>query len=88
MILQERAEVALDLLRGGLQADGADLKLVSIDPETAHVRLIVTSETCFECIVPGPVLYQVIEASLRDACPELVTIDLEDPRPADGISGK
>ncbi len=71
---------ALEMLRGGLQADGADLQLVGVQGGEVRVALVVTPETCLECIVPGPVLHKVIETSLRRAWPEMRSLQLEDPR--------
>lgn len=78
---REQAEAALGGLREGFQADGADLELVSIEAGVARVRLLVSEATCLECIVPGPILEQVVSASLREALPSLVRIEVEDPRP-------
>ena len=78
----EQAERALGGLREGFQADGADLELISLEAGVARVRLLITEETCMECIVPGPILEQVIGASLRQALPDLLRIEVEDPRPA------
>jgi Fe-S cluster biogenesis protein NfuA len=85
MTLQQRAEEALSGLREGFQADGADLELVSVDGVTARVRLVVTDETCQECIVPCPLLQQVLEAALRRECPEIDVVEVEDPR--EGVTG-
>jgi hypothetical protein len=46
----------------------------------ARVKLIVTDETCLECIVPGDILQTVVEASLRRAVPGLRGVVLDDPR--------
>lgn len=78
--LEQRAESALAGLREGFQADGADLELVGVEGGRARVRLLVTEETCLECIVERPILEQVVAAALQASCPELSGIDLEDPR--------
>ena len=78
----EQAERALEGLREGFQADGADLHLLSLEGGTARVRLLVTEETCLECIVPGPILVQVITAALKQALPDLIRVEVDDPRPA------
>ncbi len=77
----EQAEQDLGGLREGFQADGADLQLVSLEGGVATVRLLVTDETCMECIVPGPILEQVVTASLKQALPDLLRVEVEDPRP-------
>jgi Fe-S cluster biogenesis protein NfuA len=79
----EQAAAALEGLREGFQADGADLELASVEGAKARVRLIVGDETCMECIVPPPLLQQILEAQLRQACPELESVEVDDPRPAE-----
>lgn len=80
MTVQETAEAALSGLREGFQADGADLELVSIEGGTARVRLVITDETCQECIVPGTMLRLMLDTALRRACLEVAVVQLEDPR--------
>jgi Fe-S cluster biogenesis protein NfuA len=82
MTTLERATAALAGLREGFQADGADLELVGVEGAKARVRLVVTEDTCQECIVPGPLLRQILEAQLKKACPELEAVEVEDPRPS------
>lgn len=82
MTALEQAEQALNGLREGFQADGADLELVSLEGGVARVKLLLTDATCMECIVPGPILEQVISASLKQALPDLQRVEVEDPRPA------
>jgi len=73
---------ALKELRSGFNADGADLEVVSATADSATVRLVVTPETCMECIVPKSALQQIVERSVREACPEVRNIELIDPREA------
>lgn len=79
---QTAVETAIGQLREGFQADGADLELVEVTEDTVRVRLIVTAETCLDCIVPGPLLHQVIESTVQDAMPTLRRLELDDPRSA------
>lgn len=71
---------ALAGLREGFQADGADLEVLSVEDGVARVRLVITEETCLECIVPGHILREVVAASVRQACPDLRRVEVEDPR--------
>ena len=80
MIAPEQVDAALAGLREGFQADAADLEVVSVADGVALVRLVVTDETCLECIVPGPILRQVVEASVRQAVPGVSRVEVEDPR--------
>lgn len=76
----EDVDRALAGLREGFQADGADLEVLSVVDGTARVRLVITEETCLECIVPRHILRDVVAASVKQACPELRRVDVEDPR--------
>ena len=79
----ESARQAVEQLREGFQADGADLELESLEDGVARVRLVVTDETCLECIVPGEILQTVLETSLRQSVPDLRAVVLDDPRRAE-----
>ena len=70
----------MEQLREGFQADGADLELLALEDGVARVRLVVTDETCLDCIVPGEMLQNFLEASLRQAVPGLRGVVLDDPR--------
>lgn len=74
---------SLEGLRMGFRADGADLEVVSVDGGHASVRLIGTEETCWECIVPPQILRDVIAKTAMNSCPDLVALDVIDPRVMD-----
>lgn len=71
---------ALDDLRMGFNADGADLEVVEAGDTAVTVRLVITEETCLECIVPKPVLVQILQSSVRKKFPNIQTVELIDPR--------
>lgn len=73
-------EKALDGLRQGFQADGADLAIVSATESKVTIRLIGSDETCWDCIVSPDQLRAVIGSVLRRGVGALETIDLIDPR--------
>jgi Fe-S cluster biogenesis protein NfuA len=75
-------EKALDGLRQGFQADGADLAVVSATESAVTIRLIGSDETCWDCIVPPDQLRTVIVSVLRRSVGALETVDLIDPREA------
>lgn len=75
-------EKALDGLRQGFQADGADLAVVSATESGVTIRLIGSDETCWDCIVPPDQLRTVIVSVLRRSVGALETVDLIDPREA------
>lgn len=65
-----------------LQADGADLVLVEANPSTARieVRLDVTSASCAECVLPTPLLEQVVSDAISRRVPGEFELVLRDPR--------
>ncbi|HEX4017183.1 MAG TPA: hypothetical protein VHX15_10640 [Frankiaceae bacterium] len=67
-----------------LQADGADLTLVEANPATSRieVELHVTDATCAECVLPGPLLEQVIGDALSRRLSTEYELVLRDPRVA------
>ena len=71
-------------LRAGFQADGADLELLGVDDGLARVQLVLTSETCLECIVAKPILEQVLLSFFQAGPIKVHTVDLLDPRAPSG----
>jgi hypothetical protein len=70
----------LSPVRGILQADGGDIELVSHEGGTAHLRLIVETARCAECVLPRPMLETVALELLQPATPGLTTVVIDDPR--------
>lgn len=71
---------AFEQVRAMLQADGADLVLRGIEEGRASAELILTPETCQECIVPTAILEGIILQTLQEQDPAIATVDLDDPR--------
>jgi Fe-S cluster biogenesis protein NfuA len=67
MVTKERVEAILHRVRPFLQADGGDIQLVSLDGNTANVRL---TGACAGCPSAEMTLYLGIEAALKDEMPE------------------
>jgi Fe-S cluster biogenesis protein NfuA len=82
MSVQSDVEKALDGLRQGFQADGADLAIESATESVVTIRLIGTDDTCWDCIVPPDQLRAVIGSVLRTSLAAVETIDVIDPREA------
>ena len=80
MSTKEDVEQALDGLRQGFQADGAELKVESATGSQLTLRLVGGDETCWECIIPPDQLREVVGSVLRDSVPSIERIDLIDPR--------
>ena len=68
----------LDLtpVREILQADGGDIELVSMDGDTANLRLIIEGAECAECVLPRPLLEEVASKLLG------TPVRIDDPRDA------
>lgn len=79
-ITSEAVSSALDPLRQGFQADGADLLVDEATDEVITVRLVITDETCLECVSPTPLLTQIVEAAVREDFPGVARVELVDPR--------
>jgi Fe-S cluster biogenesis protein NfuA len=73
---------ALHEIRSLVAADGADIEFVDIDTATStvHLRLIIDGVECRECVLPGPMLEEVVAGILRASLPELASVSIADPR--------
>jgi len=67
MVTKERVEAILHRVRPFLQADGGDIELVSLDGNTANVRL---TGVCAGCPSAEMTLYLGIETALKEEMPE------------------
>ena len=73
MITKERVESVLDRVRPYLRADGGDIVLMSIDGNSAAVRL---TGICAECPSAHMTLHVGVEMALREEIPEFGTLRL------------
>ena len=71
---------ALESVRALLQADGADIELVELDGDVAHLRLLLVEANCAECVLPTPLLADVALQQMRPQAPGLAAIVIDDPR--------
>jgi len=67
MVSRENVQAVLDRIRPFLNADGGDVELVSIEGNSAAVRL---TGMCAGCPSAHMTLHVGIEAALRDEIPE------------------
>jgi hypothetical protein len=75
---------ALEPLRSGFQADGADLDLVDVRDGMVVVRLLITDPSCDdECILPKRTLESILLTTLRRADPTVRNVEVLDPRVED-----
>lgn len=80
MTMQQAVEEALDGLRQGFQADGADLTVEAATESQVTLRLVGNEETCWECIVPPEQLRDVVGSVLRNSICTLPQLEVIDPR--------
>ncbi len=73
MITKERVETVLARVRPFMQADGGDILLVSIEGNSAGVKL---TGMCAGCPSAHMTLYLGVETALREAIPEFETLRL------------
>jgi hypothetical protein len=73
---------AVDELGRFLRADGADLVLVEANPKTAriHLRLVLDTVGCEECVLPPVELRETINQSLQRQIVGEFELVLDDPR--------
>lgn len=78
----EHVIAALEELRAVLQADGADLEVVTIDPgsDLIELRLDVVHASCAECILPPGDLAATITRAIRRTTPGEFELIVHDPR--------
>ena len=71
MVTKERIEAVLDRVRPFLHADGGDVVLVSVDGNSAEVRL---TGVCAGCPSAHMTLHVGIETALREEMPDFGTL--------------
>ena len=85
--ISEAIHAAVEETRALLQSDGADLRIVEVDPRAARLRVAIdlSKVECQECVVPPEVLRIVIRQNLERSYPGELEIVIDDPREgADG----
>ena len=75
-MMKDRVLRALDSVRPGLQADGGDLELISVD-EQGRVRIKLTGN-CGDCPMSKITLQQGIERILKNQVPEVTSVEAVD----------
>jgi hypothetical protein len=73
---------AVDEIGRFLRADGADLVLLEANPKTArvHLRLVLDTVGCEECVLPPAELRETINDSLQRRIVGEFELLLDDPR--------
>ena len=73
MVSMERVQSVLDRVRPFLQADGGDIELLTVNGNSADVRL---TGMCAGCPSAHMTLHVGVEAALRDEIPGFETLRL------------
>ena len=73
MIARERIEAVLQRIRPFLQSDGGDIELLTVEGNSADVRL---TGLCAGCPSAHMTLHVGIESVLREEIPEFETLRL------------
>ena len=73
MISKERVESVLNRVRPFLQADGGDIELMSVNGNSAEVRL---TGMCAGCPSAHMTLHVGVESAIREEIPEFETLRL------------
>jgi Fe-S cluster biogenesis protein NfuA len=73
MVSKERVESILSRVRPFLQADGGDIELITVNGNSAEVRL---TGMCAGCPSAHMTLTVGVEAAIREAIPEFETLRL------------
>jgi Fe-S cluster biogenesis protein NfuA len=71
MVSKERVQSVLDRVRPFLQADGGDIELISVEGNSAHIRL---TGMCAACPSAHMTLHAGVETALREEIPEFETL--------------
>jgi Fe-S cluster biogenesis protein NfuA len=71
-IVQKKVEKALDEIRPNIQADGGDVKLISVDNGIVKVKL---QGHCVGCPMSALTLKQGIESHIRQRVPEITKVE-------------
>ena len=70
--MKEKVERALEKIRPSLQADGGDVKLISVDDN--GVVKVQMQGACYGCPMAQLTLQQGIKANLQELVPEVIDV--------------
>jgi hypothetical protein len=75
----------LDAVRVFLGPDGADLTPTEWDAASGRlaVRLELERAECPECVIPQPMLGELMLHAIQEHAPDVVALDVDDPREAE-----
>ena len=78
-------DAGLDAVRVFLGPDGADITPTGWDPGSGRLalRLELAGAECPECVIPQPMLGELMLGAIQEHAPEVQAVDLDDPREHD-----
>lgn len=79
----------LDAVRVFLGPDGADVTPTEWDAGSGRLalRLELAGAECPECVIPQPMLGELMLGAIQEHAPEVRAVDLDDPRESDPSAG-
>lgn len=79
---------AADELRGLVDGDGADLRLVRVDATADQVefRLDLGAAGCGDCVLPPPALKDMVDVTIKRRVPGHYAVLIDDPRSPAGAA--
>ena len=79
----------LDAVRVFLGPDGADVTPTGWDAAAGRLalRLELAGAECPECVIPQPMLGELMLGAIQEHAPEVRVVDVDDPREGDPAFG-
>lgn len=78
--IEDAAGKVLDDLRPAFEADGYSVEVMSIDEKNLDLRLVLTPETCMDCVMPTDYLITLFTNLIKEETNLDININLDDPR--------
>jgi hypothetical protein len=79
-VISAPAGSALAELNEIVGLDGGVLHIIDASPTSIRLELDLSASNCPECVVPKDLMLDILGASLAKADPDIVQIELYDPR--------
>jgi len=75
---------ALEKLNEILRIDGGELRIDNATSSSLSLTLDLTGSTCPDCVVPKPLMLDILRANLAESDPDITQIEIHDPREDEG----
>lgn len=70
-------EEVVNQFRPAFEADGGELELVSVTDQTVKVKIIIYPGGCSGCIMPPPVVKEILENSIGQLTGKKYSVEVE-----------